>query len=234
MNERAVREAFRTAVERYCNLANASGLTTRGLRVAVEVTTEEMLTANTVKWINQAANDHVFQMLPGAIVGSITFPVVPGLPDPGHHFVFRPRALPEQPVTKPIRQHVTPPPPPEPVAVLTIRDSPDFDWRCRIGSTPGWLAVGRWTEPRLNPSVIQLPTYATSLPRGGLLLVRNRSGRFTFGRSTQRPQYEIRVDGVSVHPGGSVEAHSEGLIEYVHDHSSTLLTYRVEWEGHHA
>jgi hypothetical protein len=229
MNERAVRTAFRAAVERYCNLANAAGLRTQGLRVSVTVATTEMLTAPTVAWINRVANDHVFQMLPGASVGSISFPVGADVAEPGYQFAFQP------PATMPLRApEPEPPPPPEPVAVLTLCYGTDFEWECRIGAAPSWLAVGRWTDQLVHPGVIQLPTYVTSLPRGGLLLVRNRSGHLCFGRSGQRPQYEIRVDGVAVRPGGSVSAHDEGRLEYHLDLSSTLLTYRVDWEGHDA
>jgi hypothetical protein len=71
------------------------------------------------------------------------------------------------------------------------------------------------------------------LPRGGLLLVRNQDGRLAFGRSGQRPQYEILVDRVPL--AGPVLAAATGSLEYRHRHdlSSTLLTYRVDWEVHH-
>jgi hypothetical protein len=233
MNERAVRAAFRTAVERYCNLANAAGLPTRGLRVGVTVTTARLLSAASVARINQIANDHVFQMLPGALVASIVFPVTAGLPEPGYRFDFSPPDSARLTVPEPAP---APELPAEPVAILTLRYGPDFTWRCRIGAARGWLALGRWTERPAGSGVIQLPTYATALPRGGLLLVRNRSGGFAFGRSPQRPQYELRVDGVTVPPGDAVPAlaRAEGSLEYRHDVSSTLLAYRVDWEGHDA
>lgn len=234
MNERAVRDGFRAAVVRYCNLANAAGLRTEGLTVSITVTTAEPLTVDTQKWIYDLARAHARQMLRDANEPVLSFPDTPGLPEPGFQFVFHPPALPVPRVTRRDPEAVAHPAPPGPVALLTLRYDADFVWPCRIGAAADWLAIGRWTgRPAAGSAAMQLPTYATWLPRGRLLLVRNHHGRFAFGRSAHHPQYEIRVDGVPLPAGGSVVAHVEGSIEYARDRSSTRLTYRVDWEGRH-
>lgn len=221
MHERVVRHAFREAVETYCNLLTASGRDSRGLRVRVSVTTVRTLSPDTVRWIHLAAQDHVRELLPGAAVQSIEFPVRPDLDEPGHRFGFRS----EHPhVDDPTEEHE-----PGAIAVLTLRYDRTFVWPCRIGAAARWLAVGRLPGPGQLP----LPAWAAWLPRGPLLLVRNHRGRLDFGRSGQRPRYRIRVDGVDLQPGGPVGAARAGEIEYLDQDLATVLRYRVDWEGNH-
>ncbi|MFI1993647.1 hypothetical protein [Actinoplanes sp. NPDC020271] len=228
MSERAVRHAFREAVETYCNLLTASGRDSRGLRVRVTVTTVRTLSPETVRWIHLAAQDHVRNLLPGAEVQSIEFPVRPSLESPGHRFGFRstgPGPCAASGVDDVTEEHEA-----GAVAVLTLRYDRSFVWPCRIGAAAGWLAVGR--QP--GPGQLPLPSWAAWLPRGPLLLVRNHRGRLDFGRSGQRPRYRIRVDGVDLHPGGPVGAASAGEIHYHDQDQVTVLRYRVDWEGNHA
>lgn len=232
MNERTVRDAFHTAIDRYCNRANVARSRSTALRVAVSVVSVETLTIETAHWIHELTGRYAKQMLGGASA-TVTFDVVPELPEPGYQFLFHPAALPSQRANVPPPERSAPPPD-KPIALLTLRYDADFVWPCRIGTADTWLALGRLTgRPPNGTSVMQLPAYATWLPRGRLLLVRNQNGRFAFGRSGNRPQYEIRVDNVALRPGVPVTADVEGRIEYRTDRSSTLLTYRVDWEGLH-
>ncbi len=228
MNERTVRDAFREAVVRHCNAANAGGTWTPETVLGVTVTTVEALSAATQEWIYELTRDHARQMLAATRDPVLAFPEDGTLPPPGHRFTFRAesRGAPRRPRGRPA--------PPGPVALLTLRYDPGFVWPCRIGAAEDWLALGRWTDDAAERAVaMRLPAYATWLPRGPLLLVHNRDRRFAFGRSGFRPQYEIRVDGVPLRAGGSVPAHERGSIEYARDGSSTRLTYRVGWEGRH-
>lgn len=234
MNERAARDAFREAVVRYCNRANAAGLRLKGTTVRVTVVTAETLSRPAQEWMHGLATAHVKQMLRDAEDVVVAFPENPALPEPGYQFIFYPLALPAPRGAPRDTEPVVSSPPSGPVALLTLRYDADFEWPCRIGAATGWLAVGRWTGMSVaGPAAMRLPTYATWLPRGGLLLVRNHSGRFAFGRSSHRPRYQILIDGASLRPGSSVMARDEGSIEYAADGSSTLLTYRVDWEGRH-
>lgn len=221
MNERVVRDAFGEAVVRYCNRVNAAGVRAGGT-LEVTVTTAVPLSTGTQEWIYHLTRAHARQMLRVPRDPVLSFPQVGGLPAPGYEFRF---GQPAEPV--PRRE-------PGPVALLTLRYDPDFVWPCRIGAATDWLALGRWSDrDAAQASAMQLPTYATWLPRGPLLLVHNQHGRFTFGRSEDRPQYEIRIDGVALRPGGSAPAHPGGSIEYALDRSSTRLTYSVGWENCH-
>ncbi|GAA2854773.1 hypothetical protein GCM10010443_16280 [Actinoplanes cyaneus] len=222
MHERIVRHAFREAVETYCNLLTASGRDSRGLRVRVTVTTVRTLSPETVRWIHLAAQDHVRNLLPGAEVQSIEFPVRAGLEAPGHRFGFRSTDSRPDEVTQ---EHE-----PGAVAVLTLRYDRSFVWPCRIGAAAHWLAAGRLPGPGQLP----LPSWAAWLPRGPLLLVRNHRGRLDFGRSGQRPRYRIRVDGADLRPGSPVGAAAAGEIQYHDQDQVTVLRYRVDWEGNHA
>ncbi|WP_436529279.1 hypothetical protein [Actinoplanes sp. HUAS TT8] len=222
MHERDVRHAFREAIETWCNLHNASGRDTRGLRVRIVVTTVRTLTPETVQWIHGTAQDHVRNLLPGADVQSIGFPVATGLPPPGHRFDVT-SGTPSAEDTQPLAAEDFS------VAVLTLRYDRTFVWPCRIGAAAHWLAVGRLPGPGQLP----LPAYAAWLPRGPLLLVRNHRGRLDFARSGQRPRYRIRVDGVDLHPGGPVGAGAAGEIEYHDRDAVTVLRYHVDWEGNH-
>jgi hypothetical protein len=233
MNERTIRDAFRTAIVKYCSRATASGRRTEGLVITITVTTAEPLSVPSQKWIYDLARDHTTGGLRAA-EPVLSFPDVPELPDPGFQFVFHPPAVPRQPPAPAVE---TPPPPPEPsgpVALLTLRYDANFIWPCRIGAAEDWLAIGRWIGPALPAyPMMMLPTYATWLPRGSLLLLRNHRGRFVFGRSYDRPHYEIRIDGFPMWPTGSVAARDSGSIEFTNttDGSSTVLGYIVDWEG---
>lgn len=236
MDERAVRDAFRTAIVRYCSTATASGRRTEGLVVTITVTTVAPPSADTQEWIYNLARDHLTTVLRAADP-VLAFPDDPATAAPGFQFVFHPPALPVQtgPAVPRPPEQLPPPVPLGPVVMLTLRYDANFIWPCRIGAATDWLAIGRWTgrTPPPGGPVMYLPTYATWLPRGSLLLVRNHRGRFAFGRSPDRPQYEIRIDGVPVRSGGSVAARHAGSIEFANGPTSTVLSYRVDWEGRH-
>jgi hypothetical protein len=236
MDERRVRDAFRTAIVQYCNTVVASRRATEGLLISVMVTTVDALSIGTQEWIYDLARSHVRGML-RAEEPVVSFPAMAGLPEPGYQFVFHPPALPRPRTAQPESASTLPLPTPPPsglIVLLTLHYETNFVWPCRIGAAANWLAICRWTG-RTPPAfaAMQLPTYANWLPRGRLLLVRNYRGQFTFGRAADRPHYEIRIDGVPVHPGRSVEARDVGSIEYAADGSSTVLSYRVDWEVRH-
>ncbi|GIE90226.1 hypothetical protein [Actinoplanes regularis] len=224
MHERTVRNAFREAVESYCNQLSATGRDPRELRLSITVITTGTLSRETVEWIHRAAHDHVRNLLPGARVDSLEFPVKAGVGEPGHRFGFRHSATPAREDHG--REHGA-------AAVLTLCYDRDFVWPCRIGAAARWLALGRLPGQRPGPEALPLPEYAAWLPRGPLLLVRNHQGRLDFARSTQRPRYGIRVDGVDLPLGRSLVAAAAGEIEYRDPDSVTVLRYRVDWEGQH-
>jgi hypothetical protein len=253
--ERAVLDAFRRAVGRYCTIVNAGGLDPGSLRISVSVLTRAPMSREFGGKVHRIVHQHVDAQLPRARVVSVGFAVDPALPDPGHEFLIQPPALPAPKQTPPAqpRPKQTPPAQPGPkqtlpltstdpppivpsaTAHLTLRYGADFRWVCHLASAPGWVPLGRWTGRAGPDASVRLPEYATFLPRGELLYLRHDGHRVEFARSRIRPDYLVTIDGTPLHPDGRlIQAGPAGSIGYTDGTaSSTLLDYHLAWEGGH-
>lgn len=117
-------------------------------------------------------------------------------------------------------------------ALLRLEYGQAFSWCYRIGGTDGWIPVGRDIPPSLKQAAIQLPNYATFIPRGGLLDLRHRGDLVEFRRSpARRRECRVLVNGVYLPPGDTQPAGETGSIEYTSTATnSTVLAYHVSWE----
>ncbi|WP_305789963.1 hypothetical protein [Symbioplanes lichenis] len=232
--ERRVADAFRAEVDRYCVTANATGLHAARLRLHVTVTTWPSLGTGTRRRIFQTLVRNLDAQLPAARVDNVHFDEDAGLPEPGHRFVFRPPAVPLQPrpvaATRPYEK-----PAPPLFARLTLRYGTGFDWRCHLGAQPGWVPLGRWSVRGERPTGFRLPAYATFVPRGQLVVLRRHGRTLEFARTSARPGYVVRLDGVPLRDDGSpTVAGPAGQLEYVDgSRSSTVIDYHIAWEQEH-
>ncbi|MEU8229267.1 hypothetical protein AB0C12_06625 [Actinoplanes sp. NPDC048967] len=233
--ERAVLDAFRRAVGRYCTIVNAGGLDPGSLRVSVSVLTRTPMSREFGGKVHRIVHQHINAQLPRARVVSVGFAVDPALPEPGHEFLIQPPALPAPKQTLPLTSTDPPPMVPSATAHLTLRYGADFRWVCHLASAPGWVPLGRWTGRAGPDASVRLPEYATFLPRGELLYLRHDGHRVEFARSRIRPDYLVTIDGTPLHPDGRlIQAGPAGSIGYTDGTaSSTLLDYHLAWEGGH-
>jgi hypothetical protein len=237
--ERAVLDAFRRAVGRYCTIVNAGGLDPGSLRISVSVLTRAPMSREFGGKVHRIVHQHVDAQLPRARVVSVGLAVDPALPEPGHQFLIQPPALPAPKQTLPLPLPLTRTEPwpvvPPSTAHLTLRYGADFRWVCHLASAPGWVPLGRWTGRAGHDASVRLPEYATFLPRGELLYLRHDGHRVEFARSRIRPDYLVTIDGTPLHPDGRlIQAGPAGSIGYTDGTaSSTLLDYHLAWEGGH-
>ncbi|MEU8614661.1 hypothetical protein AB0C29_42415 [Actinoplanes sp. NPDC048791] len=231
--ERAVLDAFRRAVGRYCTIVNAGGLDPGSLRISVSVLTRTPMSREFGGKVHRIVHQHIDAQLPRARVVSVGFAVDPALPDPGHEFLIQPPARPAPKQTMPLAS--TELPPVVATAHLTLRYGADFRWVCHLASAPAWVPLGRWTGRAGPDASVRLPKYATFLPRGELLYLRHDGHRVEFARSRIRPDYLVTIDGTPLHPDGRlIQAGPAGSIGYTDGTaSSTLLDYHLAWEGGH-
>lgn len=204
-----------------------------GLHVTFTVLTTTQLTRARDE-IERLAHRFIPRQLPGARV-TVRFYINDRLASPG----YRVEPVPAPSVAAGTPTEHLPPDggPTEPAYFpsprrlrLTLRYGV-LQWAGPLTRADQWVPVGRGLAFTTRYAPIDLRDFGESLPRGALLQIRHWADQVRIRRTTNRPEYVVRLDGRQLPPNAQTAVDHTGIIEYLMINSrSAGISYELTWE----
>ena len=229
--ERMLFERAAAEIADYCEAARAE-LTheERGdLRVSIRIHTDR-----DVGDVKRRIREHAAQAfdveLGGARLDFLYHDIDPSLGEPGFEVVI-PRSF-DAPTTDP----GTDPVPDGPGTLrLALIYAADLRLEYRLRSVDTWLGLGRLLPSAGKYVPVEIPRGVAAVPRGRLLMIRYHARHLQLGRTAERPEYRVVVDGHPLLPGRRpMTCGRYGTIEYHHvarNGQPSIIRYHAAEEG---